>query len=196
MAPASITTRPSRVDRLVDLALDAAFDRLEEATVGLEERRLLAGVDPPAAEHLGAHPVPVVDQPLDGVGDLEFAARRRFDGVDRLVDRAGRRGRRRRGRGRTAGPPASRRSGRRRRARRDSATPKWCGSVPVAAGSARPGGGRRRGARASNAIDELGEALLRACCRRDTSRSRRHPGSRGRRARSARGRAARPGGCT
>ena len=56
------------------------------------------------AEDLVAHPMAVVDQPLDGVGDLELAAGRRFD---RRAPRCGcrdRRGRRRRPRGRTAGP--------------------------------------------------------------------------------------------
>ncbi len=61
-------------------------ERLEHEPVALEQRVLLAGVDPPALQDLVAHPVAVVDEPLDGVGDLELAARRRFDRAHRVVD--------------------------------------------------------------------------------------------------------------
>ena len=64
---------------LVDGAVDARLDRLEHEPVALEQRVHLAGVDPPAVEDLVAHPVAVVDEPLDGVGDLELAAGRRLD---------------------------------------------------------------------------------------------------------------------
>ena len=73
--------------RVVDRAVDARLELLEQQPVGLEQRRQLAGVDPPARQQLGAHPVAVVDQPLDGVGDLQLAAGRRLDGPHRLVDR-------------------------------------------------------------------------------------------------------------
>ena len=63
---ASTPRRPCRRPRL---------ERLEHEPVALEQRVLLAGVDPPAVEHLVAHPVTLVDQPLDGVGDLELAPR-------------------------------------------------------------------------------------------------------------------------
>ena len=76
-APASITTRPSIMRGLVDLAVAAGLERLEHAAVALEQRILLAGVEPPALEHVVAHPVALVDQPLDGVGDLQLAARAR-----------------------------------------------------------------------------------------------------------------------
>ena len=76
------TSAPSEIDdaavdhgALVDLAVDALLDPLEQEPVGLEQRGELPGVDPPAAEQLAAHLMAVVDQPLDGVGDLEFAAR-------------------------------------------------------------------------------------------------------------------------
>jgi hypothetical protein len=61
--------------RLVDGAVDARLDLLEQQTVGLEQRRELAGIDPPAGELLLADPLALVDEPLDGVGDLEFASR-------------------------------------------------------------------------------------------------------------------------
>ena len=71
--------------RALQLAVDARLERLEHPGVRLEQRVLLAGVEPPALEHLVADGVAVVDQPLDGVGDLELAAPRRLDGGDRLV---------------------------------------------------------------------------------------------------------------
>ena len=60
---------------LVDLAVDPGLERLEHPPVGLEQRVLLAGVEPPALEDVVADPVAVVDQPLDGVGDLQLAPR-------------------------------------------------------------------------------------------------------------------------
>ena len=50
----------------------------------------LAGVDPPAAVNVRVDADTVVDQPLDGVGDLEFAAPAGLDAVDGLEDRGGR----------------------------------------------------------------------------------------------------------
>ena len=70
----------------VDLAVDAPLDPLEQQAVGLEQRRELPGVDPPPAQDLGQDRVAGVDQPLDGVGDLELAPPRRLDGAHRLVD--------------------------------------------------------------------------------------------------------------
>ena len=85
-APASMTTRPSIRERVVDRAVDPRLERLEHETVALEQRILLAGVDPPAAQDLVAHASSVVDEPLDRVGDLELAARRRLDRAHRGVD--------------------------------------------------------------------------------------------------------------
>src|ERR687885_1120078 len=47
----------------------------EDQAVGLEHVFHLAGVDPAAVEEVWLHVVAVVDQPLDGVRDLQFAAR-------------------------------------------------------------------------------------------------------------------------
>ena len=70
----------------VDLAVNAPFHPLQQEAVGLEQRRELPGVDPPPAQDLGEDHVASVDQPLDGVGDLELAPPRRLDGAHRLVD--------------------------------------------------------------------------------------------------------------
>src|ERR671912_622616 len=70
----------------VDAPLDTGLERLEDEPVALQERVLLAGVDPPALEDLVVDAAAVVDQPLDGVGDLELTAPRRGDRRDRLVD--------------------------------------------------------------------------------------------------------------
>ena len=71
---------------LVDLAVDGGVDPFEEESVGFEEGGEFPGVDPPAGQEFAAHPASLVDEPLDGVGDLEFTARRGFDGGDGLVD--------------------------------------------------------------------------------------------------------------
>ena len=55
--------------------------------VGLEQVVGLAGVLPPALDHLGADRAPVVDQPLDRLGDLVLAAPRRLQRVGGLEDR-------------------------------------------------------------------------------------------------------------
>ena len=73
---------------LVDQSGDRRLDGLEHEAVALEERGEHAGVLPPAVEDLVAHPVALVDQPLDGVGDLELAAGGGLDGAHRLVDGA------------------------------------------------------------------------------------------------------------
>ena len=86
-APASTTTRPSIVDASSTVPSMRVVELLEQQPVGLEQRRQLAGVDPPAGEQLGAHAVAGRDQPLDGVGDLQLAAGRRRDRPHGLVDR-------------------------------------------------------------------------------------------------------------
>ena len=159
----------------VELAVDARLDRVEDEPVAVQQRVLLAGVDPPALEDFVHHRVAVVDQPLDRVGDLELAPRRRLDGRDRLVDARCRRCRRRRARDRTADPRASRRGGRRRRRASISATPNWrgsstCASRICAAGESRCGSSssnwRVRAPRRSGRRSDAGPAA--ACCRRGT----------------------------
>src|SRR5262249_33154883 len=71
---------------IIDEAVDAPHDGFEDQAVRLEQRCELAGVDPPAVEHLAAHAGTFVDQPLDGIGDLELTARRGLDGGDCFVD--------------------------------------------------------------------------------------------------------------
>ncbi len=72
---------------VVDVAVDPVLDRVEHETVAVEERVLLAGVDPPALEDLVGDGVAVVEEALDRVGDLELVAARRLDDAHRVVDR-------------------------------------------------------------------------------------------------------------
>ena len=112
---------PVELAGLVDRRRRCGARALEQQAVGLQQRRELAGVDPPAGQQLRADPVAVVDQPLDGVGDLQLAAGRRLDGRAPPRGWCGRTGTRRPGPGRSAGRRASRpaaRRCRRRRARR------------------------------------------------------------------------------
>ena len=60
--PASITTRPSTRESVVDLALEPGLDLLQDEPVRLEHVGELAGVLPPAADHLRLDLVAVVDQ--------------------------------------------------------------------------------------------------------------------------------------
>src|SRR4051812_33378306 len=69
-----------------DGALDELLEGLEDQAVGFEQRRQLPGVDPPALQHLVAHLVALVEQPLDRLGDLELAAGTGLDRPHRLVD--------------------------------------------------------------------------------------------------------------
>src|SRR5713101_6647216 len=79
-------------DPPVDLGLcinrpvDAGRNGLEDQPVGLEEGCELAGVDPPSLQLLAADVVAVIDQPLDGVSDLQLAPARRFDRSHRVVN--------------------------------------------------------------------------------------------------------------
>ena len=99
--PAPDDHRPAhdRVDHfggLVDdhLALDLAvavhepFDAgrqlVKHQVVHFEHIFHLAGVDPPAFQHAGVDAVAVVEQVLDGVGDLLLVAPRGLDVVDGL----------------------------------------------------------------------------------------------------------------
>ena len=105
----------------IDTALDARLDLLQQQPVRLEQWRQLAGVDPPPVEPFGPHAVTTVDQPLDGIGDLQLTARPTARWRRRQRGSRSRRDTRRRGRGSTADRRASRRAvrhGRRRRGRR------------------------------------------------------------------------------
>src|SRR5918996_855656 len=86
-------------------SLDPRLQRLEHQPVALEQRILLARVDPPALEDLVVDAMAMVDQPLDGVGDLQLTPPRRRR---RRRARGGRTGRHPPAPGRTAGRPASR----------------------------------------------------------------------------------------
>ncbi len=61
----------------VDLPVDPALQRTEDEPVGLEQVVFLAGIDPVVTDGLGADVKARVDQPLDGVRDLELASRGR-----------------------------------------------------------------------------------------------------------------------
>ena len=71
----------------VDLALEAGLDLLQHEAVGLEHVGELAGVLPPAADHLRLHLVAVLDQALDRLGDLQLAAPGGLQGAGGLEDR-------------------------------------------------------------------------------------------------------------
>ena len=158
------------------LAVDAAVEGLEHPGVRLEQRILLAGVEPPALEDLVADGVAAVDEPLDGIGDLELAARGRFDGGDGLVDGGGEQVdadegevRRRVDRLLDEADDAALRAS-------TSATPKRWGSGTLqsrifATGAATwPSsvGVSAAAAPSSNRVDEAGRGAAGACCRRGT----------------------------
>ena len=192
-APSATTTRPSSDDAASTDAVDPRLDLLEQQPVGLEQRRQLAGVDPPAGEQLGAHPLAVGDQPLDGVGDLQLAAGRRRDRPHRVVDRL------------VEQVHADEGEVRRRVVglldelddvavlveRGDAEAVRIGHLLEQDLGGRRVGGppGRLEGG------DERRRGPAPAGCRRGTSRSRRRRGSRRRSARSGPARAARPAGC-
>ena len=69
------------------MAVDPVLDGVEHEAVAVQERVLLAGVDPPAPQDLVPDLMAVVDELLDRVGDLELVARRRADRAHRVVDR-------------------------------------------------------------------------------------------------------------
>ena len=179
-APASTTTRPS---------MNESSSTVPSMRVSIVSRisrfASSSGVSLPVSIH---QPVrisvrtrqAVVDQPLDRVGDLEFAARATVRSLRPRRGSPGRTGTRRPARGSTVGPRASRRA---------------CTTWPSASsdGDTEPMrirhllqqdlGGRRHspaGARRRERVDERRRGPARACCRRGTSRSRRRRGSRGR----------------
>ena len=86
--PAPMRTGPSSV-RLVQLALDVADDGAEHEAVGLEHVLELAGVLPPAGDHVRLDAQAAVDHVLDGVGDLELAAGAGRDGLHAVEDGRG-----------------------------------------------------------------------------------------------------------
>jgi hypothetical protein len=72
---------------LVHAAPNLAGVSVQHDPVGLEEVLELPRVLPPPADRLRAHPVPVIHEVLDGVGDLELSAPRRLDRGSRLEHR-------------------------------------------------------------------------------------------------------------
>ena len=75
--------------RVLDHAVAARLERVEDQPVGLEHVGELAGVLPPALHDVGLDAHAPVDHVLDRVGDLELAARARRDRASRLVDGGG-----------------------------------------------------------------------------------------------------------
>ncbi|MNX24294.1 hypothetical protein D3C86_543110 [compost metagenome] len=83
-------------DPALDLAIahqltlhDRFLEVVEHDAVGFQHVGELPGVLPPARDEVGVDPVALVNQPLDGVRDLELPAGRGVDGVDRLEDGLG-----------------------------------------------------------------------------------------------------------
>ncbi len=81
---------------LADGALHARCEVVENDAVGLEHVLQAAGVLPGRHQRLMGlddqvrlHPAPAVDHLLDGVGDLELAARRVVDGIDGVENGVG-----------------------------------------------------------------------------------------------------------
>ena len=88
--PGCSTTRPCSFDASSTVPpLRSSPQHLQDDAVRREQVVVLAGVDPVALDDLRAHVRAVVEQPLDRVRDLQLAARRRLDAVDRLEDAAG-----------------------------------------------------------------------------------------------------------
>ena len=175
--------------RGVDGAVDPPLDRLEHESVGLQQRGQLARVDPPAGQQLRRDRVAGVDEPLDGVGDLQLAPRRgaRWRGPRRGC--GGRRGTRRPGPGPTAGRSASPPVARRGPVASSSATPNWRGSDTGVSRISAAGIPGRCSPRAGLPGPDAGLLEVRprtpahsggGGCRPGTSRTRRRRGSRGR----------------
>lgn len=57
----------------VDASLVARLEHLEHQSIALQQRILLAGVDPPTLQHFVANGLALFDEPLDGIGNLQFA---------------------------------------------------------------------------------------------------------------------------
>ena len=85
-APGSMTTLPSiRLSR-VHGSLDAALERVENQSIRFEHVLQLAGVLPPALDDVRAHGEALVDQVLNGVGDLQLVAKAWLDPIDGVED--------------------------------------------------------------------------------------------------------------
>src|SRR5450759_1084685 len=70
----------------VDRTMVRRFEELEDVAVALKEGILLSGVEPPSLKDLVENAVPVVQQPLDCVGDLELSSSRRGDRRHSVMD--------------------------------------------------------------------------------------------------------------
>ena len=71
----------------VDLALDPGLDLLQNEAVGLEHVGKLTGVLPPAIDDLRLDSMAIVDQPLNRLSDLIFAAPGGLQGASGFEDR-------------------------------------------------------------------------------------------------------------
>ncbi len=85
-APDSTTTFP-RISLVLHVPVVARHQAVEDDPVRLQHVLEAARVLPPTLDDVWPHHESMVDQPLDRVGDLELAARRRPDGLHRLEDR-------------------------------------------------------------------------------------------------------------
>src|SRR5881394_3151835 len=72
---------------LVDLAVEACLELLEDKAVGLKHVGELAGVLPPAADHLGADLLTTLDQALDRLRYLQLTAPGRLQRAGGREDR-------------------------------------------------------------------------------------------------------------
>src|SRR6266508_169562 len=80
-------------DHLADqlrVAIDVSFDYggqlFQDQAISLKHIVLLAGIDPPSLVDVGEYLPAMFDEPLDRVGDLQFAAPGWRDRIDRLPD--------------------------------------------------------------------------------------------------------------
>ena len=62
----------------IDVTVVAWFEHFEHEPITFEERVFLPSVDPPAFQHLVVDDLALLDDPLDRIGDLEFATWRRL----------------------------------------------------------------------------------------------------------------------
>src|SRR5687767_8932036 len=72
--------------RFIHLPLDAPLDALQDQPVRFQQVFPLAGVFPPSADDVRAHIVALLDEILNGVGDLILVSPGGLDSVHRLED--------------------------------------------------------------------------------------------------------------
>ena len=71
----------------IHIAVDARREHLEHETIALEEWILLSRVQPPSLQDSVMNGVPLIDDPLNGISDLQLATSRGFDRTHRFVNR-------------------------------------------------------------------------------------------------------------